>query len=179
VTAKYKALAAVACIFIFAALWFFAGKGYDRMRSDLVIAELNAAHTAELADIRTALRDQVDERQAQIDHLHTEFAILESKYEGEKHDAEEKIAARDAALREFRSVPTVKVKNCNSLPGNNKTDSHQKRGDAETRAELDPETAIDIYNVGDYGNQAIIDLSILQDQVTACVNAGLCPFQFL
>ena len=164
-------LAIAACV----AIVFFAGTGYQKAKSEKVIAELRLEHEKILQDIKDKNQDAIDEKQAQINNLQLEFSIADEKYAEDIKNAEDKIAKRDADLRAMRSVQSVKIKPV--VCGANGKDNHQQTTHEVKYAELDTEVAIGAYRVTDDGDRAIRQLTELQDRVRAL--ATVCPIAFI
>lgn len=139
------------------------------------IDKLKANHAQQLAQIESEAERDLKERQDQINHLQKEFAIADSNYLETMKHAQDEITKRDADIRALRSVPTVKVKR-QVCPANRKDRDSQRANDPE-RAELDPETAIRIYGVGDYCDSSIRQLTELQNRVRAL--ATVCPIEII
>lgn len=172
---KYKLLA----IGIAAVVIFTAGYKTSSHFSDEVIEDLTQAHEQYIAKIESENEQALKEKQDHINNLQQEFSIADDKYREAMNHVKIEIARRDADILAMRSVQHVKIKKPACRAEGNGKDSNSQSADETTLAELDPETAVRAFGITDEGDQAIIDLTALQEKVRSCANAGLCPFEFL
>ncbi len=147
--------------------------GYKFQQSK--IDDLKSTHAQQLAQIESEAERDLKERQDQINHLQREFAIADTNYQELIKNAQIEINRRDADIRDLRSVPTVKVKRQVCDPRRKDTD--RERANATERAELDTETAIRIFRVGDYCDASIRQLTELQNRVNQLI--AVCPIEII
>lgn len=121
---------------------------------------LNAQIEATAAEHAQALQKAEQEARAKEQAWQSAHNDLQAKYEQEKKDAESKIAD----LRRRVQSGTVRM---SILATACAVSQNPGTGIAETRAELDPETAERILAVGRDGDEAIRDLNQCIDQYRA------------
>ena len=172
---KYKSYAYAIAI----AAWFFAGYKTSSHFSDEAIEDLVQEHNKILAQIDSKNEQALKEKQDHINNLQQEFSIADDKYREAMNHVKIEIARRDADILAMRSVQHVKIKKPVCRAEGDGKDSNSKSADETTIAELDPEVTVRAFGITDEGDQAIIDLTALQEKVRSCANAGLCPFEFL
>lgn len=121
---------------------------------------LNAQIEATAAEHAQALQRAEQEARSKEQEWQSTHNKLQAKYEKEKKNAESKIAD----LRRRVQSGTVRM---SILATACAVSQNPGTGIAETRAELDPETAERILAVGRDGDEAIRDLNLCIDQYKA------------
>jgi len=139
------------------------------------IDDLKQQHNEQIQAIESEAERDLKEREDQIDHVKREAAIADSKYLEDMKNVQIENDRLAACVRSGKCVPTVKVKR--QVCSSGRKDSDQQKPDESSRAELDPETAIRIYGITDYGDAAIKQLTELQNRVRQLTL--VCPIEII